>query len=332
DRDQGHILVKELIHEIYHYQYANRCMPKKGNHVEPCKEERRYMEPPHLPAEPKPTNAPSRPKCFRVKDVPKDWDIENLRRALETLDPALRDQEYRLSLYPACYGTSQVGILNIPNCTSYFSQIVPYKPFLRTVLNGDLTIDCDFDGFTPFNNPNEIYAESRDSGRMWLQDFLPSDLPGVRIMSFGYDSKIEAKQTDRMLDYARSFASQLHNVRSSKEARSRPIIFLGHSLGGTLILEILEEARTIRSRYSSLLDTTFATFFFGTPHRGLRTEELEAMARDLISDDNQTLDLLRMLKSGSDFLARRRRSLADILAKKKVVSFYETLESEVVKK
>jgi hypothetical protein len=52
---------------------------------------------------------------------------------------------------------------------------------------------------------------------MWLQDFLPKDLPNVRIMSFGYDSRIEAnRETSRMLDYGRSFIQQLHNARSSK--------------------------------------------------------------------------------------------------------------------
>ncbi|PVF90980.1 hypothetical protein CPB86DRAFT_681978, partial [Serendipita vermifera] len=171
---------------------------------------------------------------------------------------------------------------------------------------------------------------SRESGRMWLQDFLPNDLPSIRIMSFGYDSRIDAnKETDRMLDYARSFLSQLYNVRSSKEARFRPIIFLGHSLGGTLILETLVEARMPNSHYSSLPDATVATFFFGTPHRGLHNDELKAMAKDLLSDENQTLDLLRKLDAGSDFLARQRRLLADILARKKIVSFYETLETEV---
>jgi hypothetical protein len=60
--------------------------------------------------------------------------------------------------------------------------------------------------------------KSRESGRMWLQDFLPEQLPNVRIMSFGYDSRIEAnKGTSRMLDYARFFVEQLRNARLSNE-------------------------------------------------------------------------------------------------------------------
>ncbi|PVF93576.1 hypothetical protein CPB86DRAFT_836596 [Serendipita vermifera] len=199
------------------------------------------MPPPQAPGELKTSSAPSKPKCFRIRDVPKGWSEANLRQALETLDPALRNQQYKLSLYPACFGTGQVGILKIPNCTEYFSQILPYERFSRPVQDEYLTIDCDFDGFTPFNKPQEIYADvvavtglaghaygswrSRESGRMWLQDFLPDDIPSIRIMSFGYDSRIDAnKETDRMLDYARSFLSQLYNVRSSKEVWSHILL------------------------------------------------------------------------------------------------------------
>jgi hypothetical protein len=60
--------------------------------------------------------------------------------------------------------------------------------------------------------------KSRESGQMWLQDFLPEDFPNIRIMYFGYDSRIEAKrETSRMIDYGRNFIQQLHNVRSSEE-------------------------------------------------------------------------------------------------------------------
>jgi hypothetical protein len=60
--------------------------------------------------------------------------------------------------------------------------------------------------------------KSRESGQMWLQDFLPIRFPEVRVMSFGYDSRIEAsKGTARMLDYARFFVEQLRNARSSEE-------------------------------------------------------------------------------------------------------------------
>jgi hypothetical protein len=91
---------------------------------------------------------------------------------------------------------------------------------------------------------------------MWLQDFLPHDFPSIRVMSFGYDSRIvDGPGSNRIIDYAQLLLQELDNARDSKEvrfymsgivygltlfiqARSRPIIFLGHSLGGILIRQV----------------------------------------------------------------------------------------------
>jgi hypothetical protein len=96
--------------------------------------------------------------------------------------------------------------------------------------------------------------------------------------------------------------------------------------------QALIEARKPHSIHKSLLDATKGTFFFGTPHQGLRTEELEEMAKDLISDSSDTTDLLRKLRAGSEFLESQSEELVEILDGKKVVSFYELLGTQTVKK
>jgi hypothetical protein len=90
--------------------------------------------------------------------------------------------------------------------------------------------------------------------------------------------------------------------------------------------------RKPHSIHKSLLDSTKGIFFFGTPHQGLRTEELEEMAKDLISDSSETTDLLRKLRAGSEFLESQSEELVEILDGKKVVSFYELLGTQTVKK
>jgi len=85
--------------------------------------------------------------------------------------------------------------------------------------------------------------------------------------------------------------------------------------------------------HKKLLDATHAILFFGTPHRGLHTVELEAML-DVMSSilESNRADLIVQLREGSEFLESEADALVDILSRLKVVSFYETVETPTVKK
>jgi hypothetical protein len=61
---------------------------------------------------------------------------------------------------------------------------------------------------------------SRETHQMWLRDFLPRDVRGVRIMSYGYNSNLVGHTVDDVfLDYKRHFIHMLVNSRSSAEVR-----------------------------------------------------------------------------------------------------------------
>ena len=51
---------------------------------------------------------------------------------------------------------------------------------------------------------------------MWLKDFLPNDFKNIRVMTYGYDSRIISPQQsgETMTDYRRNFIEQLENCRS----------------------------------------------------------------------------------------------------------------------
>jgi hypothetical protein len=63
---------------------------------------------------------------------------------------------------------------------------------------------------------------NQNTGKMWLKDFLPDDIKGVRVMSYGYDSR---QCDDRMdidfLDHRRNLLQTLANAR-----RSTPVCIL----------------------------------------------------------------------------------------------------------
>jgi hypothetical protein len=63
---------------------------------------------------------------------------------------------------------------------------------------------------------------SHDTGKMWLKDFLPDDVNGIRIMCYGYGSNEYDETIDMdFLDLRRNFLQTLANAR-----RSAPVCIL----------------------------------------------------------------------------------------------------------
>jgi hypothetical protein len=52
---------------------------------------------------------------------------------------------------------------------------------------------------------------------MWLQEFLPNDIKGIRIMTYGYNTELVGANTGRLLDHRRDLVEQIQSSRSSPE-------------------------------------------------------------------------------------------------------------------
>lgn len=102
----------------------------------------------------------STPKCFRISNVPSDWNKEKLVDALRTINRFL-DQNLELSLYPACCGPTQTALLNLSTCTEYFQDLKPNEfNYVNTIEGLLLVIDSHFYNLTPLNTPEDnIVAE-----------------------------------------------------------------------------------------------------------------------------------------------------------------------------
>ena len=75
---------------------------------------------------------------------------------------------------------------------------------------------------------------------MRLRDDLPKDLPGSHIMIWGYESTIpKSKDTKSIQDISRQLRHDLSQI--SKSIRSRPFIFVAHSLGGLVLKKVCSE-------------------------------------------------------------------------------------------
>ena len=59
---------------------------------------------------------------------------------------------------------------------------------------------------------------NRESNRMWLQDFLPNNIRGIRIMTYGYNINLAGANTSRLLlDHRRDLIQQIQSARISQE-------------------------------------------------------------------------------------------------------------------
>ena len=75
-----------------------------------------------------------------------------------------------------------------------------------------------------------------ENGKLWLRDFLPSQLPNARVMSYGYYSEtVFTQSVEDITDTAIILLERLTTKRQEVEERERPIMFISHSLGGIVV-------------------------------------------------------------------------------------------------
>lgn len=81
---------------------------------------------------------------------------------------------------------------------------------------------------------------------MWLRDSLPGYLtsetdnkPMARVMIYGYESAVaQSKNIQNLEDLATTFHSSLLALAAGPT--TRPVILIGHSLGGLIIKQVKE--------------------------------------------------------------------------------------------
>lgn len=143
-----------------------------------------------------------------------------------------------------------------------------------------------------------------DDGVCWLRHLLPSDLPNVRILSYGYDADTRSREcvsTQTLGRHADGFAYALSRER--KDAPRRPIIFVAHDVGGIVLKSALvichNQNLDSDCQLRNILVSTHGILFFGTPHFGLEGTTYHEVLNRLASVYMETTNII--LKDLEDY-------------------------------
>lgn len=174
----------------------------------------------------------------------------------------------------------------------------------------------------PFSWRNTDEMAHEDLQPFWPADLLAHDFEDVRILTFGYDSKVTKgfmapSSKNGIFQHGNSFLRAVGRARIG--CRQRPIVFVAHSLGGLVVKQALIEARkqTHDLELLDIYDSAHAVIFFGTPHRGSELASwgrlLSAIAEAVQLDTNSAVLRDMDPTSGSSKLEEMRLDFDDIL-------------------
>ena len=166
-------------------------------------------------------------------------------------------------------------------------------------------------------------------GRLWLRDDLPKYTPAARIFLYEYNSTaVYGHDRSTFIDKADEFLEAIRIKRGEDE--DRPLVPLGHSLGGLLIEQSLVNAHN-NPKYSRIRNSTKGLAFFGTPHNGGSTilVNIGSMASKIATGlgFQKGDDILETLKSGSIFTDILQGLWRHQLLKYDIVSFWGSLDN-----
>ncbi|KAI9688231.1 MAG: hypothetical protein M1822_001737 [Bathelium mastoideum] len=305
-------------------------------------------------------SARSKSPVYRVTGLLASQPDDELLATLEaTINRLSVGQESSIQVHttivPSCYNSREerVALVEFQGGVPSFLSKLEKDPLEDVQIdNGDTDINFDrhFHRFTQLYTPQSdaqvtadiiaitgldghAYGSWRgrgELGRMWLRDFLSQDMPQCRTMTYGYNSKLLVRGTDTTLDYSRGLLDELKWIRNTEEERQRPLFFIAHSFGGIILSQCLvKAARADESDHptlASLYRATYGMLLFAIPHKGLAMNDMKQMLDG--QDKHPRKELIQQISDESSYLAFRFSEFRDVIRDRKVVSFYETRQTQ----
>jgi len=161
----------------------------------------------------------------------------------------------------------------------------------------------------------------------WPRDWLAEDSNHVRVIGCDFDSYLSqwggsCPTQDFKQNLEERSADMLKKLQEAGVG-NRPVIFVGHSMGGLIIKKMLVEAKMSEDPEKRMFaDNTKGVVFYGTPHQGSRIAKLNSLSKYVFFPSVEVQEL----EMGSPALADLNNDFKDLVSdlKTKVLSFGET--------
>ncbi|KAI0169704.1 hypothetical protein GGR52DRAFT_478508 [Hypoxylon sp. FL1284] len=166
-------------------------------------------------------------------------------------------------------------------------------------------------------HPEESWV-SPTTGFNWTTNGLVRDFPRARILLYMYESAWTGSLKVRafMSNIAMSLLSGLKSKREGHVQR-RPIVFIGHSMGGLVIAKAITLADSRRDKFPIMFEAIAAAVFFGTPFNGAEVASVAAMYAQFAEMFNTAVPskLLDLMKPGDEGLHDLRHTFMRLVGK-----------------
>ncbi|KAH8621494.1 alpha/beta-Hydrolase [Alternaria alternata] len=199
-----------------------------------------------------------------------------------------------------------------------------FSPHIRSDLGLYCASIIAVHGLNPRSSSSHAADTWEKEGHSWLKESLPKLTPNARIWMYSYNSTVVyGKDKSSFVQKADEFLERIRVKRI--EDPKRPLVLIGHSLGGLLLEQALVNAHN-NPKYTHIKDATAGLAFFATPHNGGNPKLLtlgnitSKIARGTGFEQNK--DVLETLKDDSIFtgILQEHRSPADGSLLRKIVS------------
>ncbi|KAK4171463.1 ankyrin repeat-containing domain protein [Triangularia setosa] len=186
-------------------------------------------------------------------------------------------------------------------------------------------------------NPAKSFGSEKNPAFNWLSDRMDgirAEIPTARVLLHYYDSEWYGNHAQEQDLHNASSKLLEYLVVARKDNNTRPLVFLGHSMGGLVVARALTIAHQAYHNldYMRLVECFAGAIFFGTPFKGSSAQANALMLAHLFEKLDKAVpsQMLEILKPGNDALVDVRRDFTNIILKEpkaKVTCFYEEVKT-----
>ena len=190
--------------------------------------------------------------------------------------------------------------------------------------------------FNDTHPPRKKVCRTDDGHRdvFWPRDLLPGEVSEARVLTWGYDVRIERlfapTSKSSIFDHSESLLHDLVALRYTDEDKAVPIVFIAHSLGGIVVKDAISISKQETGHLGEIFRSIKAVMFLGTPHHGSNVASLGKIAFEIskLFLQKPNVGILRSLEAKSEVLERISKDFGRVLSTSNIAvhSFREELE------